>query len=43
MMTPSQKGKMFFLRIVGVVGTYSTRNIDNEKEIFFYYEIHQSV
>lgn len=32
MMTLSQKGKMFLLRIVGVAGTYSTRNIDNEKE-----------
>lgn len=33
-MTPSRKNKMFLLRILGVVGTYSTRNIDNERKMF---------
>lgn len=32
MLSLSQKGKMFLLRILGVVGTCSSRNIENEKE-----------
>ena len=32
MMSLSQKGKMCLLRILGVVGTCSSRNIENEKE-----------
>lgn len=33
-MSFSQKGKMFLLIILGVVGTCSSRNIKNEKENF---------
>lgn len=32
MMSFSQKAKMFVLRILGLVSTYSTRNIENDKE-----------
>lgn len=32
MMSGSQKGKMFLLQILVVVGTYATSNTENEKE-----------